>query len=174
MIFLWGIAFFFLSQIGTVARSKISILGNEPVVSGLGCSREKELFADMLHSPQAHPAQSDLVFQLCKQCFYFPALALRCREGRNGRPLPCPLSRWFVDMDRDLPIVAPRALRFLRAVATALPRGHIHMRSIYGIDANVGEPLSFRTLIAVRLGNVGELLDPVQVGFWSRISFTRI
>ena len=34
-------------------------------------------------------------------------------------------------MDRDLPIVAPGALRFLRAIATALPRGHIHMRSIY-------------------------------------------
>ena len=125
----------------------------------------------MLHSPQTHPPQSDLVFQLCKQCFYFPALALRCRESRNGHPLSCPLSRWFVDMDRDLPIVAPGALRFLRAVATALPRGHIHMRSIYGIDANVGEPLSFRTLIAVRLGNVGELLDPVQVGFGSRTFF---
>ncbi len=82
-----------------------------------------------------------------------------------------PLSRRFVDMDRNLPIVAPGALRFLRAVATALPRSHIHMRSIYGIDANVGEPLSFRTLIAVRLGNVGELLDPVQVGFGSRTFF---
>ena len=125
----------------------------------------------MLHSPQTHPPQSDLVFQLRKECFYFPALALRCRESRNGRPLSCPLSRWFVDMDRDLPIVAPCALRFLRAVATALPRSHIHMRSIYGIDANVGEPLSFRTLIAVRLGNVGELLDPVQVGFGSRTFF---
>ena len=125
----------------------------------------------MLHSAQAHPAQSDLVLQLRKQCFYFPALALRCRESRNGRPLSCPLSRRFVDMDRNLPIVAPGALRFLRAVATALPRSHIHMRSIYGIDANVGEPLSFRTLIAVRLGNVGELLDPVQVGFGSRTFF---
>jgi hypothetical protein len=46
-------------------------------------------------------------------------------------------------MDSDLPIVAPSALRFLRAVATALPRGHVHMRSIYGIDTNVGKPLSF-------------------------------
>ena len=94
----------------------------------------------MLHSPQAHPAQSDLVLQLRKECFYFPALALRGRESRNGRPLARPLSRRFVDMDRDLPVVAPGALRFLRAVATALPRSHIHMRSIYGIDANVGEP----------------------------------
>src|SRR6516225_2222395 len=125
----------------------------------------------MLHSPQTHPAQSDLVLQLRKQCFYFPALALRCRESRHGRPLSCPLSRWFVDMDRDLPIVASGALRFLPTVATALPRGHIHMRSIYGIDANVGEPLSFGTLIAVRLGNVGELLDPIQVGFGSRTFF---
>ena len=125
----------------------------------------------MLHSPQTHPAQSDLVLQLRKECFYFPALALRGREGRHGRPLARPLSRRFVDMDRDLPIVAPSALRFLRAVPTALPRGHIHMRSIDGIDPNVGKPLSFRTLIAVRLGNVGELLDPVQVGFGSRTFF---
>ena len=122
----------------------------------------------MLHSPQTHPAQSDLVLQLRKECFYFPALALRCREGRHGRPLARPLSRRFVDMNRDLPVVASGALRFLRAVATALPRGHIHMRSIYGIDANISESLSFRTLIAVRLGNVGEFLDPVQVGFGSR------
>ena len=95
----------------------------------LGCSREKELFADMLHSPQAHPAQSDLVLQRRKEYFYFPALALRCCEGRHGRPLARPLSRRFVDMDRDLPIVAPCALRFLRAIATALPRGRVHMRS---------------------------------------------
>jgi len=47
-----------------------------------------------------------------------------------------------MDMNRDLPIVAPGALRFLRAVAAALPRGHRHMRSIYGIDTDVGKPLS--------------------------------
>ena len=57
-------------------------------------------------------------------------------------PLARPLSSRFVDMNRDLPIVAPGALRFLLAVATALPRGHIHMRSIYGIDTDVGKPLS--------------------------------
>ena len=28
----------------------------------------------MLHSPQTHPAQSDLVLQLRKECFYLPAL----------------------------------------------------------------------------------------------------
>src|ERR1700739_1895682 len=112
----------------------------------------------MLHSPQAHPSQSDLVLQLRKECFFFPALALRCRESRNGRPLSCPLSCRFVDMDRDLPVVASGALRFLRAVPPAIPRGHIHMRSIYGIDANIGESLSFRTLIAVCFRSVGELL----------------
>src|SRR6202008_5096937 len=120
----------------------------------LGCSREKELFANMLHSPQTHPSQSDLVLQLCKQCFYFPALALRCREGRHGRPLARPLSRRFVDMDRDLPIVAPSALRFLRTVATALPRGHIHMRSIDGIDTNVGKVgFGSRTLFHANIGS---------------------
>ena len=128
----------------------------------------------MLHSPQAHPAQSDLVLQFRKQCFYFPALALRCRESRNGRPLSCPLSRRFVDMDRDLPIVAPGALRFLRAVATALPRSHIHMRSIYGIDTDVGKPLSFGTLIAVRLGNVGNFSIPYKLVLGAGLSFTRI
>jgi hypothetical protein len=97
---------------------------------------------NMLHSSQAHPAQSDLVLQFRKECFYFPALALRCRESRNGSPLARPLARRFVDMNRDLPIVAPGALRSLRAVATALPSGHIHMRSIYGIDTDVGKPLS--------------------------------
>src|ERR1700747_1872992 len=111
----------------------------------------------MLHSPQTHPSQSDLVLQLRKKCFYFPALTLRCREGRNGRPLARPLSRRFVDMDRDLPIVAPSALRFLWAIATAFPRGHVHVRSIDGIDTNVGKPLSFRTLIAVCFRSVGEL-----------------
>src|SRR5260370_12376201 len=115
----------------------------------------------MLHSPQTHPPQSDLVLQLRKEWFYFPALALRCREGRHGRALACPLSRRFVDMDRDLPIVAPGALRFLRAVATAFPRGHIHMRSIYGIDTDVGKPLSFRTLIAVCFRSAGELFGPI-------------
>jgi len=124
----------------------------------------------MLHSPRAHPAQSDLVLQLRKECFCFPALALLCRESRNGRSLTRPLSR-FVDMNRDLPIAAFSALRFLRAIATALPRRHVHMRSIYGIDTHIGKPLSFRTLIAVRLGNVGELLDPVQVGFGGRTFF---
>ena len=109
-------AFFFYLRSEPWLILEISILGSEPVVSGSGCSREKELFADMLHSPQAHPAQSDLVLQLRKQCFYFPALALRCCEGRQGRPLARPLSRRFVDMDRDLPIVAPCALRFLRAI----------------------------------------------------------
>ena len=74
-------------------------------------------------------------------------------------------------MDRDLPIVAPGALRFLPAVATALPRGHIHMRSIDRIDTNAAEPLSFGTLIAVRFGNVSELLDSVQVGLGSRALF---
>jgi len=72
----------------------------------------------------------------------------------------------------DLPSFCPSSTRRSAAgLATALPRGHIHMRSIYGIDANVGEPLSFGTLIAVRLGNVGELLDPIQVGFGSRTFF---
>ena len=175
MIFLRrGIAFFFLSQIGTVAdsrdldlRKRASRFKFWAVAARKNCSRT-------LHSPQAHPAQSDLVLQLRKQCFYFPALALRCCEGRHGRPLARPLSRRFVDMDRDLPIVAPGALRFLRAIATALPRGHVHRRSIYGIDANVGEPLSFRTLIAVRLGNVGELLDPYKLVLGAGLSFTRI
>jgi|SRR5580700_1554691 hypothetical protein len=38
----------------------------------------------------------------------------------------------------------------------SLPRGHVQMRSIYGIATYIGKPLSFRALIAVRLGNVGE------------------
>ena len=74
-------------------------------------------------------------------------------------------------VDGDLSIAPGGALRFLDTVATALPGGHLHMRSIDRIDSHVGQRLSFRTLIAVRFGNVGELLDPVQVGFGSGTLF---
>jgi hypothetical protein len=96
VIFLWGYrAFFFYLRSEPWLILEISILGNEPVVSGSGRSREKELFANMLHSPQAHPRQSDLVLRLRKECFYFPALALRGREGGHSRTLARPLSRRF-------------------------------------------------------------------------------
>jgi hypothetical protein len=96
----------------------------------------------------------------------------RCAAAKAGTVARAPVvAPVRVTWSRDLPIVAPGALRSLRAVATALPRGHVHMRSIHGIDTNAGKPLSFRTLIAVRLGNVGELLDPIQVSSWSRIFF---
>lgn len=165
MIFLPGVSrFLFLSQMGTVADSRELALRKRAsrfkfcaVAARKNCSRTRFiLLRRTLRSPIwfFHSAQSASTL---------PALALRCREGRHGRPLARPLSRRFVDMDRDLPIVAPSALRFLRAIATALPRGHVHLRSIDGIDTNVGKPLSFRTLIAVRLGNAGEFLDPIQV-----------
>ena len=92
----------------------------------------------MLHSPQAYSSQSDLVLQFRKECFYFPALALRCREGRNGRPLSCPLSRWFVDMDRNLPIVSGGALRFVRTFPTPFSRRPIDMVSVARVHPKVG------------------------------------
>jgi len=92
----------------------------------------------MLHSPQAHPAQSDLVLQLRKECFYFLALALRCRESRNGRPLSCPLSCRFVDMDRNLPIVSGGALRFVRTLPTPFSRRPIDMVSVARVHTKVG------------------------------------
>ena len=92
----------------------------------------------MLHSPQAHPAQSDLVLHLRKECFYRPALALRGRESRHGRPLSGPLSRRFVDMDRDLPIVAGGALRFVRTLPTPFSRRPIDMVAVARIHPKVG------------------------------------
>src|SRR5271169_3199910 len=125
----------------------------------------------MLDSPQAHPAQSDLVLQLRKECLYFPALALRCRESRNGRPLSGPLSCRFVDMDRNLPIVSGGALRFVRTLPTPFSRRPIDMVPVARVHPKVGESLSCRTLITVRFRIVDELFDPVQVGFGSRTFF---
>ena len=99
----------------------------------------------MLDSPQAYPAQSDLVLQLRKECFYFPALALRYRESRNGRPLSCPLSCRFVDMDRDLPIVSGGALRFVRTLLTPFSRRPIDMVSVARVHTKVGQSLSCGT-----------------------------
>jgi hypothetical protein len=102
--------FVFLSQIGTVADSRdLDLRKRASRFRFWAVAARKELFANMLHSPQAHSSQSDLVLQLRKECFYFPALALRCREGRLSRTLARPLSHRFVDMDRDLPIVTPGA-----------------------------------------------------------------
>ena len=92
----------------------------------------------MLDSPQAHPAQSDLILKLRKECFYFPTLALRCRESRNGRPLSCPLSRRFMDMDRNLPIVSGGAPRFVRTLPTPFSRRAIDMVSVARIHPKVG------------------------------------
>ena len=58
----------------------------------------------MLDPPQAHPLQSDLVFLFRKECFYFPALALRCRETGVAARSRVRLSCRFVEMDRILPI----------------------------------------------------------------------
>ena len=78
----------------------------------------------MLHSPQAHPSQSDLVLQLRKECFYFPALALRCREGRHGRPISGPLSRRFSDdRERQDKLMEPRDPTGAALVANSLCRG---------------------------------------------------
>jgi hypothetical protein len=74
-------------------------------------------------------------------------------------------------MHRNLPIVSGGALRFVRTLPTPFSRRPIDMVSVTRVHPKVGKPLSFRTLIAVRLGNVGELLDPVQVGFGSRTFF---
>src|ERR1700745_1769885 len=125
----------------------------------------------MLHSPQTQPSHADLVLQLRKGCFYFPALALRCREGRNGRPLARPLSRRFVDMNRKLSIVFGGALRLVRALPTPFSRRPVDMVSVARIHPEIGQLLSFRTLITVCFRIVGELFDPVQVSFWSRIFF---
>jgi Phage integrase family len=51
------------------------------------------------------------------------------------------------------------------------PRSHINLGSIYGIDTNVGQSLSFGTLITVRFGKVSKLFDPVQAAFRSRALF---
>ena len=92
----------------------------------------------MLDSPQAHPSQSDLVLKLRKQCFYFPTLALRCRESRNGRSLSGPLSRRFVDMDRNLPIVSGGALQFVGTLPTPFSRRPIDMVSVARVHPKVG------------------------------------
>jgi hypothetical protein len=92
----------------------------------------------MLDSPQAHPAQSDLVLQFRKECFYFPALALRGRESWHGRPLSCPLSCRFVDMDRNLPIVSGGALRFVHTLPTPFSRRPIDMVSVARVNPKVG------------------------------------
>jgi hypothetical protein len=85
----------------------------------------------------------------------------------ESEALPCR----FVDLYGDLSIVPPGALCFLWAVATALSRGRLNMRSIYGIDTDVGKPLSCGTLIAVCFRNVGELFDTIQGALESRTLF---
>ena len=54
--------------------------------------------------PQAHFPQTDLVFLFRKECFYFPALALRCRETGMAARYRVRLSCRFVEMDRNFPI----------------------------------------------------------------------
>jgi hypothetical protein len=68
----------------------------------------------------------------------------------------------------DLSIVPPGAWCFLRAVATALSRGHVNMGSIYGIDTDVGKTLSCGTRIAVCFRKVAELFDALQGALGSR------
>jgi hypothetical protein len=86
----------------------------------------------MLHSPQAHPSQSDLVLQLRKQCFYFPALALRCRESRNSRSLARLLSRRFVNMDQSAFKAMPGSPRLMIIARTVQTVGHSRVKpSVY-------------------------------------------
>ena len=133
--------FLFLSQIGTVAvsrdldlRKRVSRFKFCAVAARKNCSRTCLILRKRtLRSP-------DLILKLRKESFYFPALALCYRESRNGRPLSCPLSCRFVDMDRDLPIVSGSALRFVRALPTPFSRRPIDMVSVARVHAFLGYP----------------------------------
>ena len=84
----------------------------------------------MLDSPQAHPAQSDLVLQFRKQCLLLSGVGVaRPRRPEQSFAL-VPFVAPLVDMDRNLPIVSAGALRFVHTLPTPFSRCPIDMVSV--------------------------------------------
>src|SRR6266568_8153302 len=125
--------------------------------------RQVELLAHEAHPAQPQSAESDVILQLCEQCFHFPPSPLRDRErgclGQGVGTLP----RRLTSMDGKGPILASRAAALLRALATALHRRIINVGAVARIDSDVLQDFAFGTEIAVLLGYVGELLDAIEI-----------
>ena len=75
------------------------------------------------------------------------------------RVLPC----LFTSVDGDSPILASRAAALLGALATALGRREVNMCVVALIDSGVFQDFAFRTDITVLLGNIGELVDAIEI-----------
>ena len=128
-----------------------------------GC-RQIELLAYEAHLAQPQSAQSDVILQFCEQCLHFPPSPLRDGERRGLSEGMSTLPRWLADVDGKGPILAARAAALLGAFATALHRRIIKVSAVEGIDPDVLQEFALRAEIAVLLGQVGELVDAIEVG----------
>ena len=79
------------------------------------------------------------------------------------------LPRWLADVDGKGPILAARAAALLRAFATALDRRIIKVSAVERIDPDVLQEFALRAEIAVLLGQVGELVDAIEISLRSWI-----
>ena len=146
VIFLRGIGFLFCYLRSArwlileiwIFRKRASRFRFWAVAARTNCSRT------CLSSPQARPAQSDLVLQLhAKSASTSAALALRCRESRrDGRSLSCPLWRRFVDVDRDLPISG----RWCTAISASAPDTVFALPCRYGFGCADSPPRYVQSL----------------------------
>jgi hypothetical protein len=95
--------------------------------------RQVELLAHEAHPAQPQSAESDVILQLCEECFHSPPSPLRDRErwalGYGMGSLP----RWLTSTDGDTSKLSSRAVALLRAVATAFRRQIIKMDAVAGI-----------------------------------------
>src|SRR6266853_950591 len=116
--------------------------------------RQVELLAHEAHPAQPQSTESDVILQLCEECFHFPPSPLRDRErgclGQGVGTLP----RRLAGVDGKGPILASRAAALLRALATALHRRIINVCAGARINSDVLQDFAFRADIAVLFGYV--------------------